>query len=215
MRISSTCLYLWLSLSFSSGLFEFTWQQFMIGVQSSLIMFPVNILIVSIFRNTRPRETSCCKRKTEKTDAEQTFVSPSNTNNMSVNVTLDTVIMVGASCVSCDKYSYSKYWPLNMNIYDKSVIESIICLKFMWIASIYCIVCHLINRKHLCISIFSSLGYKKDCPISIKDHEKQHPMHRVRVWSCTTSWYQCCPFYSGALHHNEWQSQWHHPAWAR
>ncbi|XP_033990476.1 polycystic kidney disease protein 1-like 2 [Trematomus bernacchii] len=75
------------------GLFEFTWQQFMIGVQSSLIMFPVNILIVSIFRNTRPRETSCCKRKTEKPDAEQTFVSPSNTNNMSVNVTLDTVIM--------------------------------------------------------------------------------------------------------------------------
>ncbi|KAI9536003.1 hypothetical protein NQZ68_038410 [Dissostichus eleginoides] len=74
------------------GLFEFTWQQFMIGVQSSLIMFPVNILIVSIFRNTRPRETSCCKRKTEKPDAEQTFVSQSNTNNMSVNVTLDTVI---------------------------------------------------------------------------------------------------------------------------
>ncbi|XP_010795554.1 polycystic kidney disease protein 1-like 2, partial [Notothenia coriiceps] len=75
------------------GLFEFTWQQFIIGVQSSLIMFPVNILIVSIFRNTRPRETSCCKCKTEEPDAEQTFVSPSNTNNMSVNVTLDTVIM--------------------------------------------------------------------------------------------------------------------------
>lgn len=200
MWISSTCLYLWLSLSFSSGLFEFTWQQFMIGVQSSLIMFPVNILIVSIFRNTRPRETSCCKCKTEEPDAEQTFVSPSNTNNMSVNVTLDTVIMVCASFVSCDKYSYSKYWLFNMNIYDKSVIESIICLKFMWITSIYC---NLIHRKHLCISIFSSLGYKKDCPISIKDHEKQHPMHWVRVWSCTTSWYQCCPLYSGALHHNE------------
>nr|XP_033965449.1 LOW QUALITY PROTEIN: polycystic kidney disease protein 1-like 2 [Pseudochaenichthys georgianus] len=75
------------------GLFEFTWQQFMIGVQSSLIMFPVNILIVSIFRNTRPRETSCCKCKTEEPDAEQTFVSPSNTNNMSANVTLDNVIM--------------------------------------------------------------------------------------------------------------------------
>ncbi|KAF3842905.1 hypothetical protein F7725_001754 [Dissostichus mawsoni] len=67
-------------------------EQTMDMVQSSLIMFPVNILIVRIFRNTRPRETSCCKRKTEKPDAEQTFVSPSNTNNMSVNVTLDTVI---------------------------------------------------------------------------------------------------------------------------
>uniref|UniRef100_A0A3B4T629 Polycystic kidney disease protein 1-like 2 n=1 Tax=Seriola dumerili TaxID=41447 RepID=A0A3B4T629_SERDU len=41
---------------------EFTWQQVMIGIQSSIIMFPINLLIVSIFRNTRPRE------KTSKTD---------------------------------------------------------------------------------------------------------------------------------------------------
>ncbi|XP_049449240.1 polycystic kidney disease protein 1-like 2 [Epinephelus fuscoguttatus] len=75
------------------GHFEFSWQQFMIGVQSSLIMFPVNILIVSIFRNTRPRETSCCKHKTEKPDTmEQTSFSQANTNNMNVSVTLDSVI---------------------------------------------------------------------------------------------------------------------------
>uniref|UniRef100_A0A8C9YDZ1 Polycystic kidney disease 1 like 2a n=1 Tax=Sander lucioperca TaxID=283035 RepID=A0A8C9YDZ1_SANLU len=75
------------------GHFEFTWQQFKIGVQSSLIMFPINMLIVSIFRNTRPRETSCCKRKTEKPDAlEQTFFSQTATTDMNVNVTLDTVI---------------------------------------------------------------------------------------------------------------------------
>ncbi|XP_078118997.1 polycystin-1-like protein 2 [Sander vitreus] len=75
------------------GHFEFTWQQFKIGVQSSLIMFPINILIVSIFRNTRPRETSCYKRKTEKPYAlEQTFFSQTATTNMNVNVTLDTVI---------------------------------------------------------------------------------------------------------------------------
>ncbi|XP_022597025.1 polycystic kidney disease protein 1-like 2 [Seriola dumerili] len=80
------------------GHFEFTWQQFMIGVQSSLIMFPVNVLIVSIFRNTRPWETSCCKRKTEKTDAleqERTSQTPSSqtdTTNTNVNVTLDVII---------------------------------------------------------------------------------------------------------------------------
>uniref|UniRef100_A0A8P4G0C2 Polycystic kidney disease protein 1-like 2 n=1 Tax=Dicentrarchus labrax TaxID=13489 RepID=A0A8P4G0C2_DICLA len=75
------------------GHFEFTWQQFMVGVQSSLIMFPVNILIVSIFRNTRPRETSCCKRKTKKTDTlEQTSFSETATTNVNVNVTLETVI---------------------------------------------------------------------------------------------------------------------------
>nr|XP_015223472.1 PREDICTED: polycystic kidney disease protein 1-like 2 [Lepisosteus oculatus] len=38
------------------GHIEFTWQQVMIGVQSSIIMFPINLFIVSIFRNTRPRE---------------------------------------------------------------------------------------------------------------------------------------------------------------
>ncbi|XP_028446278.1 polycystic kidney disease protein 1-like 2 [Perca flavescens] len=75
------------------GHFEFTWQQFKIGVQSSLIMFPINILIVTIFRNTRPRETSCCKCKTEKPEAlEQTFFSQAASTDMNVNVTLDTVI---------------------------------------------------------------------------------------------------------------------------
>lgn len=70
----------------------------MIGVQSSLIMFPVNILIVSVFRNTRPWETACCKRKTEKPDAlEQTSSPKSATNNINVNVTLETVIKVGDS----------------------------------------------------------------------------------------------------------------------
>nr|XP_046201462.1 polycystic kidney disease protein 1-like 2 [Oncorhynchus gorbuscha] len=47
------------------GHIEFTWQQVMIGVQSSIIMFPINLLIVSIFRNTRPRETKPGKPKAE------------------------------------------------------------------------------------------------------------------------------------------------------
>ncbi|KAM7407743.1 hypothetical protein PAMA_003475 [Pampus argenteus] len=75
------------------GHFEFTWQQFIIGVQSSLIMFPVNILIVSIFRNTRPRETSCCKREKEKTVArEQIQTSHAAAADMNVSVTLDSLI---------------------------------------------------------------------------------------------------------------------------
>ncbi|XP_036065666.1 polycystic kidney disease protein 1-like 2 [Oryzias melastigma] len=53
------------------GQFEFTWQQFMVGVQSSLIMFPINVLIVSIFRNTRPRETSCCGGRKKKSKSIQ------------------------------------------------------------------------------------------------------------------------------------------------
>ncbi|XP_072487409.1 polycystin-1-like protein 2 [Notamacropus eugenii] len=36
------------------GKIEFTWQEVMIGLESSLLMFPINLLIVQIFRNTRP-----------------------------------------------------------------------------------------------------------------------------------------------------------------
>uniref|UniRef100_A0A672GMT9 Polycystic kidney disease 1 like 2a n=1 Tax=Salarias fasciatus TaxID=181472 RepID=A0A672GMT9_SALFA len=60
---------------------QFTWQQFMVGVQSSLIMFPVNILIVSIFRNTRPRETSCCQRKNKRNSLEENVNSQTASTN--------------------------------------------------------------------------------------------------------------------------------------
>ncbi|XP_005741746.2 polycystic kidney disease protein 1-like 2 [Pundamilia nyererei] len=74
------------------GHIEFTWQQVMIGVQSSIIMFPINLLIVSIFRNTRPRE------KTTKADAKQgktVRVSPSQTSSPQKeikDITPDTVM---------------------------------------------------------------------------------------------------------------------------
>ncbi|KAI3377913.1 hypothetical protein L3Q82_009040 [Scortum barcoo] len=75
------------------GHIEFTWQQVMIGIQSSIIMFPINLLIVSIFRNTRPRE------KAGKTDASKQGktgrVSPSQTSSPHKelkDITPDTVI---------------------------------------------------------------------------------------------------------------------------
>ncbi|XP_036441849.1 polycystic kidney disease protein 1-like 2 [Colossoma macropomum] len=42
--------------SMDVGNIKFSWKQVMIGIQSSIIMFPVNLLIVSIFRFTRPRK---------------------------------------------------------------------------------------------------------------------------------------------------------------
>ncbi|XP_045888956.1 polycystic kidney disease protein 1-like 2 isoform X2 [Micropterus dolomieu] len=75
------------------GHIEFTWQQVMIGVQSSIIMFPINLLIVSIFRNTRPRE------KAANTDTsihgKTGRVSPSQTSSPQKemkDITPDTVI---------------------------------------------------------------------------------------------------------------------------
>uniref|UniRef100_A0A8C7X6U9 Polycystic kidney disease 1 like 2a n=1 Tax=Oryzias sinensis TaxID=183150 RepID=A0A8C7X6U9_9TELE len=75
------------------GHIEFTWQQVIIGIQSSIIMFPINLLIVSIFRNSRPRE------KVTKTDVSKqgntVRVSPSETSSSQMemkNITPDTVI---------------------------------------------------------------------------------------------------------------------------
>lgn len=89
-----------------SGHFEFTWQQFMVGVQSSLIMFPINILIVSVFRNTCPRVSSCCQRKTKKASRRQqkssiqtTSLKPGTTTSSTGSCTLDTIIKVSALCL--------------------------------------------------------------------------------------------------------------------
>uniref|UniRef100_A0A668RUR2 Polycystic kidney disease 1 like 2a n=1 Tax=Oreochromis aureus TaxID=47969 RepID=A0A668RUR2_OREAU len=76
------------------GSFEFTWQQFMIGVQSSLIMFPVNILIVSIFRFTRPREFSCCHRKKKKKNTQDSSATTDMTNSVSLDLIIKDITRI-------------------------------------------------------------------------------------------------------------------------
>lgn len=44
------------------GSMEITWQELMVGIQSGLLMFPINILIITIFRSIRPRVTSKAKK---------------------------------------------------------------------------------------------------------------------------------------------------------
>uniref|UniRef100_H3A0G5 Polycystin 1 like 2/pseudo n=1 Tax=Latimeria chalumnae TaxID=7897 RepID=H3A0G5_LATCH len=56
------------------GKIEFTWQEVMIGFESSLLMFPINLLIVQIFRNVRPQQIKAPK---EKKQAKHGQVSPS------------------------------------------------------------------------------------------------------------------------------------------
>ncbi|XP_021264638.1 polycystic kidney disease protein 1-like 2 [Numida meleagris] len=56
------------------GKIEFTWQEVMIGFESSLLMFPINLLIVQIFRNTRPRPAM---QGREKKPGKNGRVSPS------------------------------------------------------------------------------------------------------------------------------------------
>ncbi|XP_029904166.1 polycystic kidney disease protein 1-like 2 [Myripristis murdjan] len=50
---------------FSFGSLKITWQEVMVGVESGLLMFPINILIITIFRSIRPRHTSQTQRDSE------------------------------------------------------------------------------------------------------------------------------------------------------
>ncbi|XP_009573889.1 PREDICTED: LOW QUALITY PROTEIN: polycystic kidney disease protein 1-like 2 [Fulmarus glacialis] len=56
------------------GKIEFTWQEVMIGFESSLLMFPINLLIVQIFRNIRSRPAM---QGREKQPGKNGRVSPS------------------------------------------------------------------------------------------------------------------------------------------
>lgn len=54
------------------GFFEFTWHEILIGVQSSLIVFPINLLIVQLFRN-RAVSPKTKQKYAERTRRESTF----------------------------------------------------------------------------------------------------------------------------------------------
>ncbi|XP_075881413.1 polycystin-1-like protein 2 [Nelusetta ayraudi] len=50
---------------FSLGSLQITWQEIMVGVESGLLMFPINILIITIFRSIRPRIVLKSRNKEE------------------------------------------------------------------------------------------------------------------------------------------------------
>ncbi|KAK1891842.1 Polycystic kidney disease protein 1-like 2 [Dissostichus eleginoides] len=57
---------------FEFGSMQITWQELMVGVQSGLLMFPINILIITIFRSIKPRVIS----KSHKGDSEESLRPP-------------------------------------------------------------------------------------------------------------------------------------------
>ena len=63
----------------STGSIQITWQEIMVGVQSGLLMFPINILIITIFRSIKPRMIS----KSHKGDSEESL-RPAHVNIPSI-----------------------------------------------------------------------------------------------------------------------------------
>lgn len=64
------------SQSIHIGPFIFSVKQIMIGVQSSFVVLPVNMIIVSIFRKLRPREDDSKSKKYEEIEEETNFSNP-------------------------------------------------------------------------------------------------------------------------------------------
>nr|XP_057933996.1 polycystin-1-like protein 2 [Doryrhamphus excisus] len=62
---------------FTVGSLQVTWQDIMVGVESGLLMFPINILIITIFRSIRPRVVSKSHRNiSEETLKRQLVTMP-------------------------------------------------------------------------------------------------------------------------------------------
>ncbi|XP_069463204.1 polycystin-1-like protein 2 isoform X2 [Ambystoma mexicanum] len=75
------------------GKIEFTWQEVMIGIESSILMFPINLLIVQIFRHIRPRPTTEQKEKKQgKSGRVSPTMSPSRPNTQYAGLTPEAVI---------------------------------------------------------------------------------------------------------------------------
>ncbi|XP_056382167.1 polycystic kidney disease protein 1-like 2 [Hyla sarda] len=74
------------------GKIEFTWQEVMIGFESSLLMFPINLLIVQIFRNVRPKPTKESSEKAGKDCTTNTEKKSSSPIVSSSAVTPDTIL---------------------------------------------------------------------------------------------------------------------------
>ncbi|NXJ01486.1 PK1L2 protein, partial [Psophia crepitans] len=82
------------------GKIEFTWQEVMIGFESSILMFPINLLIVQIFRNVRSRPAT---KGREKKPGKNGRVSPSlpPTPQVSQAVSLTPEAVIKASPCGC------------------------------------------------------------------------------------------------------------------
>ncbi|NXA23049.1 PK1L2 protein, partial [Ibidorhyncha struthersii] len=94
------------------GKIEFTWQEVMIGFESSLLMFPINLLIVQIFRNIRSRPaTEARERKLGKNGRVSPGLPPNPQVTQAVSLTPEAVIKASPCGCSPDirRIAYSLF----------------------------------------------------------------------------------------------------------
>ncbi|KAM6177463.1 polycystin-1-like protein 2 [Erethizon dorsatum] len=110
------------------GDIEFTWQEVMIGLESSLLMFPINLLIVQIFRHARPRAM-----KEQDAGTPSPAPSPQPLDNGLVTpevVTKDTWRLVSSLCRALKLPSPTSGWDslssVDINT-PLALVEDILC----------------------------------------------------------------------------------------
>lgn len=100
-----------------TGKIEFTWQEVMIGFESSLLMFPINLLIVQIFRNIRSwPATEAREKKPGKNGRVSPSLPPNPQVTQAVSLTPEAVIKAspcGCSPVSPALPSAAMHYPIS------------------------------------------------------------------------------------------------------
>ncbi|XP_074522616.1 polycystin-1-like protein 2 [Halichoeres trimaculatus] len=76
---------------YSFGSITIKWQEIMVGIQSGLLMFPINILIITIFRSIKPRIIS------KKVDAEENIKPPAVTLANTLKETEEVISLLSRS----------------------------------------------------------------------------------------------------------------------
>lgn len=89
------CLFFFCSAP--AGSLQITWQEIMVGVESGLLMFPINILIITIFRSIRPRIVS----KSKKGNSEENLRTPAVTVPSILKVCCTLSYFCGCDRVQC------------------------------------------------------------------------------------------------------------------
>ncbi|XP_072321678.1 polycystin-1-like protein 2 [Eucyclogobius newberryi] len=194
----------------SIGFLELTWQEIMVGIQSGLLMFPINILIITIFRSIKPRIVT-------KKDIDVEIMKPPVVSIPSIlKETEEVITMVSQSprnkiCLSNHLESSADLCPALENVHEfvqlmqgETVSDShwVYCSKFLLCGLSHLLQClekldarsfpttaeyqHLLSTTNLLIRkaemVFTShLTY---CPAPVKVVKKKHTANCWLPWWC-------------------------------
>ncbi|KAK7913234.1 hypothetical protein WMY93_013445 [Mugilogobius chulae] len=176
----------------SMGFIQLTWQEIMVGIQSGLLMFPINILIITIFRHIKPRL---------ETEEMITMVSQSPRNKMSLSNHLESssdlcpalenvhefIQLMQGETVSDSHWVYCSKFLLCGLCHLQQCLEKLDAKNFPTTYEYQ----HLINTTNLLIRkaemVFTShLAY---CPPPVKVVKKRTVSWQLPWWCVFIGWF--------------------------